>query len=88
MAASNFSGTKAECDEYTHLRAVEERHVDLVPEGEREEIREIYREKGFRGDDLERAVGVITDSRERWIDTMMARSTASRKYCAPHGRLR
>ena len=52
--------------------AVEERHVDLVPDGEREEIREIYREKGFRGDDLERAVGVITASRERWIDTMMA----------------
>ena len=72
MAASNLSGTKAERDEYAHLRAVEERHVDLVPEGEREEIREIYREKGFRGDDLERAVGVITASRERWIDTMMA----------------
>ena len=72
MAASNLSGTKAERDEYAHLRAVEERHVDLVPEGEREEVRQIYREKGFRGDDLERAVGVITASRERWIDTMMA----------------
>src|SRR6185503_6828129 len=45
MAASNFSSTKAERDEYAHLRAVEERHVDLVPDGEREEIREIYREK-------------------------------------------
>ena len=33
---------------------------------------EIYREKGFCGDDLERAVAVITASRERWIDTMMA----------------
>ena len=72
MAASNLSGTKAERDEYAHLRAVEERHVNLVPEGEREEVRQIYREKGFRGDDLERAVGVITASRERWIDTMMA----------------
>ena len=72
MAASNLSGTKAERDEYARLRAVEERHVDLVPDGEREEIREIYREKGFRGDDLARAVGVITASRERWIDTMMA----------------
>jgi VIT1/CCC1 family predicted Fe2+/Mn2+ transporter len=72
MAASNFSGTKAERDEYAHLRAVEERHVDLVPDGEREEIREIYREKGFCGDDLERAVAVITANRGRWIDTMMA----------------
>lgn len=72
MAASNYSGTKAERDEYAHLRAVEERHIELVPEGEREEIREIYRQKGFCGDDLERAVSVITAHRERWIDTMMA----------------
>jgi VIT1/CCC1 family predicted Fe2+/Mn2+ transporter len=72
MAAGNFSGTKAERDEYAHLRAVEERHVDLVPEGEREEVRQIYRAKGFRGEDLERAVRVLTARRENWIDTMMA----------------
>jgi VIT1/CCC1 family predicted Fe2+/Mn2+ transporter len=72
MAASNFSGTRAERDEYARLRAMEGRHVDLVPEGEREEVREIYRRKGFRGEDLERAVGVVTASRERWIETMMA----------------
>ena len=72
MAAGDFSATKAERDEYALLRAVEERHVDLVPEGEREEVRQIYRAKGFRGEDLERAVGVVTASRERWIDAMMA----------------
>jgi len=69
MAVANFSGTRAERDEHAHLRAVEERHVDLVPEGEREEIRQIYRGKGFRGADPERAVAVITASRERWVDT-------------------
>jgi VIT1/CCC1 family predicted Fe2+/Mn2+ transporter len=72
MAAGNFSGTKAERDEYAHLRRVEERHVALVPEGEREEVRQIYRGKGFRGGDLERAVSVLTADREGWIDTMMA----------------
>ena len=72
MAAANFSGTSAERDEYAHLRAVEERHLDLVPEGEREEVRQIYRGKGFRGEDLERAVAVVTADRERWIDAMMA----------------
>jgi VIT1/CCC1 family predicted Fe2+/Mn2+ transporter len=72
MAAANYTGTKAEHDEYERLRRMEERHVDLVPEGEREEIRQIFEAKGFKGEALETAVGVITEHRERWIDTMMA----------------
>jgi VIT1/CCC1 family predicted Fe2+/Mn2+ transporter len=72
MAASNYSGTKTEHEEKAHLRAIEERHIDIVPEGEREEIRQIFRGKGFRDRDLERAVDVITANRERWVDTMLA----------------
>jgi VIT1/CCC1 family predicted Fe2+/Mn2+ transporter len=72
MAASNYSGTKTEHEELAQLRAIEERHIELVPEGEREEIRQIFRAKGFRGDQLEQAVGVITGDRERWVDTMLA----------------
>ena len=72
MAASNYSGTKTEHEEQAHLRAIEERHIDAVPDGEREEIRQIFRGKGFRGQDLERAVDVITADRDRWVDTMLA----------------
>ncbi|QQP90587.1 VIT1/CCC1 transporter family protein [Skermanella sp. TT6] len=72
MAASNYSGTKTERDDKDRLRAVEERHIDLVPEGELEEIREIFRTKGFEGDILESAVQVITADRSRWVDTMLA----------------
>ena len=72
MAASNYSGTKTEHEEQAHLRAIEERHIDAVPDGEREEIRQIFRGKGFSGRDLERAVDVITADRERWVDTMLA----------------
>lgn len=71
MAASNFSGTRAEVDEYERLRAVEKRHIERDPEGERREIREIYRRKGFAGEDLERAVAVITSDHGRWIKTML-----------------
>ena len=71
MAASNFSGTRAEADEYERLRAVETRHIQRDPEGERREIREIYRKKGFDGEDLERAVEVLTADEERWIKTML-----------------
>jgi len=72
MAASSYSGTKAERDDYNRLRAIEDRHIDTVPDGEREEIRQIFEAKGFAGADLERAVGVITADRERWIATMMS----------------
>jgi VIT1/CCC1 family predicted Fe2+/Mn2+ transporter len=71
MAAGNFTGTRAERDEYDQLRHMEERHIDLAPEGEREEIRQIFRAKGFEGEALESAVNVITKHRESWIDTMM-----------------
>lgn len=71
MAAGNYTGTKAEHDEYDLLRRMEERHIQLAPEGEREEIRQIFRAKGFEGEALESAVNVITKHRESWIDTMM-----------------
>lgn len=71
MAVSNYLGTQSELHHYATLRRIEERHVDQVPEGEREEVRQIYAAKGFTGDDLDRAVEIITADRERWIETMM-----------------
>jgi vacuolar iron transporter family protein len=71
MAAANYSGTRTEIDEYRFVRRMEERHIDLEPEGEREEIRQIFAAKGFAGAMLEKAVETITEQRERWIDMMM-----------------
>lgn len=71
MAAANFSSTRTEIEEYQHKRGMEERHVDLHPDGEREEVRQIFEAKGFAGPDLDRVVDVITAERERWIDMMM-----------------
>lgn len=71
MAASNYSGTVAERDEYRRLESVEREHIRLEPEGEREEVREIYRQKGFEGELLEQVVGVVTSERDRWVRTMM-----------------
>lgn len=72
MAVSNYLGIVAERDERKLARLTEERHIQEVPEGERDEIRQIYRSKGFEGDDLERVVSVITADEKRWVDTMMS----------------
>lgn len=71
MAASNFLGTKAEHEDLERLEAVENRHIDLAPEGEREEVRQIFQQKGFAGEDLRRIVGLVTSERKRWVRTML-----------------
>jgi VIT1/CCC1 family predicted Fe2+/Mn2+ transporter len=71
MAASNYTGTKSEREEYDRIRAYEEHQIVHDRAGEIEEVREIYRAKGFEGADLERAVDIITEEKERWVSTMM-----------------
>lgn len=71
MAAGNYSGIKAERDDYRRLRETELHHIALSPEGEREEIRQIFAAKGFEGEDLKRAVDIVTKHEERWVEVMI-----------------
>ncbi|MDD5055969.1 MAG: VIT1/CCC1 transporter family protein [Candidatus Peribacteraceae bacterium] len=71
MALGNYLSHRSQQDHYHRVRKEEEREVDEIPEIEREEIREIFRAKGFTGEDLERATQIITSNRRVWVETMV-----------------
>ena len=72
MGAVAFTSTLADADYYDSERERELRHIEAAPRLEREEIRQIYAEKGFKGDLLERIVETITANRDVWVTVMIA----------------
>lgn len=72
MAAVAYTATLAETAHFESEREREYRHVRMVPAVEREEIREIYRKKGFEGELLDQIVEKITADEDVWVGVMMA----------------
>jgi VIT1/CCC1 family predicted Fe2+/Mn2+ transporter len=72
MAAANYSGVKTVVDDIARIRAIEEKHIRMEPDGEREEVRQILAAKGLTGEVLEGAVKGVTSDRKSWIDLMLA----------------
>jgi len=72
MAAVAYTSTLAETAHYESELEREYRHVRLVPAVEREEIRAIYRKKGFHGELLGQIVEKITADEDVWVGVMMS----------------
>lgn len=71
MSIGAYLSAKAQRESFEKHESVEYWEVENLPEVEREEIRDIYRQKGFEGELLEQVVQVITADKDRWVDTMM-----------------
>ena len=71
MGAVAYTSFGSDRDKYLAERAREQRHISENPDAEREEIRQIYETKGFKGTLLQDVVNTITSNRETWIKTMM-----------------
>jgi vacuolar iron transporter family protein len=71
MAAVAYTSTLAQIDHYTKEVAKERKEIEDTPEEEREEVREIYRQKGFSGKLLEDIVSQVTSNKERWLKSLV-----------------
>jgi VIT1/CCC1 family predicted Fe2+/Mn2+ transporter len=72
MAISNYESSKAEQEFFESIEKTEQRHIDEIPAGEREEVRQIFAAKGFNGALLEKIVATITADKKVWLAVMLA----------------
>ncbi len=71
MAVGKYSSDKAELERIAHIRKSEEESIISKPKEEKEEIRKILKNWGFRGEDLSRAQAVITGNPKIWVKMML-----------------
>ncbi|MFT3894319.1 MAG: VIT1/CCC1 transporter family protein [Anaerolineales bacterium] len=72
MGAVAYTSTMADADFYESEREREYRHIQEMPHLEKDEIRAIYSQKGFKDDLLEHIVETITANPDIWVAVMMA----------------
>lgn len=71
MAASNYLATKSEIEEKKMVAEYEREQIAVNPQGETEEIRQIFINKGIKGDTLNEVVEQITSNKKEWLQVMM-----------------
>lgn len=71
MSVGAYLSAKSERDNYDKHEKIEYWEIENLPETEREEIEEIYREKGFKGDLLNQIVDHICSDKDLWVSEMM-----------------
>lgn len=72
MGAVAFTTTLADADHYQSEFEREYRHIREIPNLEKQEITQIYKEKGFKDELLEHIVETVTANKDVWVAVMMA----------------
>lgn len=71
MSVGAYLSAKSERDNFNKHEKIEYWEVENLPEVEREEIAEIYRGKGFKGELLTKIVDHICSDKDLWVSEMM-----------------
>ena len=71
MSIGSYLSKKSERENYEKHLQIESWEIDHLPEVERKEVEDIYRQKGFEGAELQMVVNRITANKQVWLETMM-----------------
>lgn len=71
MSVGAYLSTKSEMDNYDKYRELTRESIMRKPAAARRQLEEIYRQKGFEGELLERVVETLVLDREVWLDVKM-----------------
>ncbi|MFC5626912.1 VIT1/CCC1 transporter family protein [Algoriphagus winogradskyi] len=71
MSVGAYLSSKSDKENYNKHQEIEYWEVENLPEVEREEIRDIYKAKGFEGELLEKVIDQITSNKDIWVAEMM-----------------
>eukprot|EP01059_Diplonema_ambulator_P032939 TRINITY_DN6686_c0_g1_i1.p2 TRINITY_DN6686_c0_g1~~TRINITY_DN6686_c0_g1_i1.p2 ORF type:complete len:197 (+),score=69.36 TRINITY_DN6686_c0_g1_i1:3-593(+) len=72
MGFGEFLSSRAEMDHARAERKREEWEVENAEEMEKEEMVDVYKEKGFSDEDARELVGIISKDKKLFVDMMMA----------------
>ena len=71
MAVQNYLAVKTQRQLLTSEIKREKWEIEHKPDDERKEIEDIYKAKGFSGNELDMIVDKITSDKKVWLDTML-----------------
>ncbi len=71
MGVGSFLSAKSNKQQYEKVKQKEYWEIENLRESEVQDIRDIFKAKGFEGELLERVVEKITENNDHWVDIMM-----------------
>jgi len=84
MAVQNYLAVKSQREILESEINRELYEIEHLPDREREEIEEIYKAKGFEGEELQKVVDKITSDKDVWLKTMLTEELGLNLEIAGH----
>ena len=84
MAVQNYLAVKSQREILESEIKRELYEIEHLPDREREEIEEIYKAKGFEGEELQKVVDKITSDKDVWLKTMLTEELGLNLEIAGH----